>query len=170
MMASAASISSLRRIANAKRLALSGLRSAGPIVFGAILAALFTFCVTNYLNNRASLQQQELSALQDFVSTGADLDAAVTLLSDSALDGEDIAAAKREARQAVAAHAAASLGLIPVVGQSNVEAYLVGLGEMRQLVDNSGDVTAAVRASRGRMALIHNRLEMIRDARRRIYA
>lgn len=169
-MASAASIPSLRRLAYAKRALVSGIAALTPIILGALIAALLTLVVTDYLNKKASLQQQELSALQEFVSTGANLDAAVTLLSDTTLDGTDITEAKKEARQAIAAHAAASLGLIQVVGQPNVEAYMVGLADMRQLVDSSGSASAALRASRGRMALISNRLAMIRKAREYIYA
>jgi hypothetical protein len=136
---------------------------------GAVLAALATYYFSQKLNAQTSLQQQYIASVQDFSATGARVDAAVTNLADATLDNEDVDAAKKEARQAIAAHAAATLGLRPIIGKGNVEAYMVGVADLRRLVDSTGDVPAAARASKGRFALIDNRNAMIAEARRRIF-
>lgn len=172
-MASAAPPSS--RPFSARARALSGYLAKlfdgfGPIFLGAVLAGLFTYGVTSKLNRDASLQQQELAALSDFSATGAKVDAAITQLMDNAYDKVEIGDAKKEARQALAGHAASTLGLMPVLGKGNVEAYMQGVAELRILVDRAGDLPATKQASRGRFALIDNRIAMIAEARRRIYS
>ena len=137
---------------------------------GAILAGLATYYFTERLNKRASIEQQYVASVQDFASTGAKVDAAVTDLADATIDEEGVDAAKKEARQAIAAHAAATLALRPLIGKGNVEAYMSGVADMRKLVDSTGDVPAALRTSKGRFALIENRNAVIKEARRRIYS
>jgi hypothetical protein len=44
-----------------------------------------------------------------------------------------------------------------------------GVADMRVLVDSTGDVPAAARASKGRFALIDNRNKVIAEARHNIY-
>lgn len=148
------------------KLALGGLLTA---LAGGFFAALFTYGFTARLNTEAALQQQYLSAVQDFNATGARVDAAITELSDTVLDGADIAQAKREARQAIAAHVAATQALSPLMGTGNVKAYMEGLATLRGMVDQTGDVRAALNASHARFDLMDNRQVMLAEARRRIY-
>jgi hypothetical protein len=136
---------------------------------GAVFAALFTYAVTERLNRQSSVQQQYVASVQDFAATGARVDAAVTDLADAAVDKGDVEAAKKEARQAIAAHAASTLALRPIIGKGIFEAYMAGVADMRLLVDSTGDVPAAARASKGRFALIDNRNKVIDEARRNIY-
>lgn len=148
------------------KLALGGLLTA---LAGGFFAALFTYSFTAKLNTEAALQQQYLSAAQEFNATGARVDAAVTELSDNVLDSTDVAQAKREARQAIAAHVAATQALSPLMGTGNVKAYMEGLATLRVLVDKTGDVSAALKTSRARFDLMDNRQIMLAEARRRIY-
>jgi predicted ArsR family transcriptional regulator len=136
---------------------------------GAVLAALFTYYITHKLNNESSVQQQYVASVQDFAATGARVDAAVTDLADATVDKEGVDQAKKEARQAIAAHAAATLALRPIIGKGNVQAYMQGVAQLRQLVDSTGDVPAALRTSKGRFALIDNRNQIIAVARKNIY-
>jgi len=138
-------------------------------VLGATLAGLATYYFTERLNKHASIQQQYVASVQDFATTGAKVDASVTDLADATIDNEGVDAAKKEARQAIAAHAAATLALQPLIGKGNVQSYMTGVADMRKLVDSTGDVPAALRASKGRFALIDNRNVVIKEARRRIY-
>ena len=135
----------------------------------AFLAGVATYYFTKELNAEASVQQQYVAAVQDFAATGARVDAAVTTLADATVDADEVNAAKKEARQAIAAHAASTLALEPVVGEGNVKAYLTGVADMRDLVDHTDSVAAARRASRGRFALIQNRNSVIAEARKNIY-
>lgn len=135
----------------------------------ALLAAAATYYFTVKLNEESSIQQQYVSSVQDFAATGAKVDAAVTDLGDTIIDGDEVLEAKKEARQALSAHTASTLALMPLIGKGNVENYLKGVADLRALVDQTGDVPAAMRASKGRYALINNRNAVIADARRRIY-
>jgi len=148
------------------KLAVGGLLTA---LIGGFFAALFTYAFTAKLNTEAALQQQYLVAVQDFNSTGARVDAAITELSDNVLDSADVPQAKREARQAIAAHVAATQSLSPLMGTGNVELYMEGLATLRGLVDQTGDASAALRTSRARFDLMDNRQVMLSEARRRIY-
>ncbi|WP_313395500.1 hypothetical protein [Sphingobium yanoikuyae] len=139
-------------------------------ILGAVLAGLATYYFTQQLNEESSIQQQYVSSVQDFAATGAKVDAAITDLGDTVIDGDELAAAKKEARQALSAHAASALALLPLIGKGNVENYMTGIADLRLLVDETGDVPAAVRASRGRNALINNRNAVIAAARRQIYS
>lgn len=135
----------------------------------AVLAGAFTYVYSRKLQAEASVQQQYVASVQDFAATGGRVDAAITNLADAAVDQDSVAEAKKEARQAIASHAAATLALEPIIGKGNVEAYMLGIADMRTLVDATGDVPAATRASKGRFALIDNRNVIIAEARRNIY-
>lgn len=134
-----------------------------------IVGGYTSYKYTAQLNHEAALQQQYLAAVQDFVSTGARVDAAVTGLSDNLLDGKGTLDGKREARQAIAAHTAATLSLSQVIGKGNADAYMVGLGDLRAIVDDTRDVKTALHASQGRFDLMENRQVIVNEARRRIY-
>lgn len=153
------------QLVNGLKLVLGGLATA---VLGGLFAALFTYYATERLNNKAALQQQYLAAVQDFNSTGAHLDASITELADNVLDGLEVRQARREARQAIAAHVAATQALSPLMGTGNVAAYMKGLATLRLLVDQTGNSSAALRTSRARFDLMHNRTIMVSEARRRI--
>lgn len=138
-------------------------------VFGGLLAAVFTYAVTTRLNNESALQQQYLAAVQDFTSTGAKVDASVTELADTVLDGQRTLNARKEARQAIAGHVAASQGLVQVIGQGNVDEYMKGLATLRLLIDKTDDKGAALKTSKARFVLMDNRTAIVAEARRRIY-
>lgn len=148
------------------KLGLGGLATA---LIGGFLAAWFTYVFTARLNHEAALQQQYLSAIQDFSATGAKVDASITELADTVLDGAALATARKEARQAIAAHAAASQSLAQVVGQGNVNAYVEGLATLRVLVDSTENRSQAWQTSRARFDLMDNRATMVNEARRRVY-
>ncbi len=148
------------------KLAIGGILTA---LVGGFFAALFTYGFTAKLNSESALQQQYLSAVQEFNSSGARVDAAITELSDNVLDGIDVAQARREARQAIAAHVAATVALSPLMGTGNVKEYMKGLGTLRVMVDRTGDSREAFRTSKARFDLMDNRQIMLAEARRRIY-
>ena len=138
-------------------------------LLSAVLAALFTYYFSLKLNTQSSIQQLYVASVQDFSATGAKVDASITDLADTAIDRDSLDQAKKDARQAIAAHTAATLALRPVIGKGNVEEYMKGLADLRMLVDQTGDVAAAARTSKGRLVLIENRNVIITEARRRIY-
>lgn len=138
-------------------------------IMGGLFAAVFTYYATIQVNAEASLQQQYLSAIQEFSATGARVDASITELADTVLDGEQLTSARREARQAIAAHAAASQSLSQVVGQGNVDEYVRGLAVLRLLVDDTNDRIEALKTSKARFDLMSNRTVIIGEARRRVY-
>jgi len=140
----------------------------GALVTG-FIAALFTYAFTAKLNTESALQQQNLAALQEFISTGSKLDASITNLSDTLLDGDDLLAEKKVVREAIAAHASASQSLVQIVGKDNIDAYLVGVGMLRELVDSTGDVNSAMQTSQARFDVMHNRTKIIEEARENIY-
>ena len=148
------------------KLGAGGLATA---IVGGLCAALFTYMFTAKLNNDAAIQQQYLVAVQDFNATGAQLDSAITELADNVIDNSQVDEARRRARQAIAAHVAATQSLTPLMGEGNVGAYMSGLGTLRTLVDQTGDVSAALRTSDARFTLMENRQIMLADARERIY-
>jgi hypothetical protein len=148
------------------KLAVAGLVTA---VLGGLFAAWFTYLFTARLNNESAIQQQYLVAVQEFSATGARVDASVTELADTVIDKESIVQARKEARQAIAAHVAATRGLEQVVGKGNSDAYMTGLATLRSMVDATGDVQTALRTSRARFDLMDNRTVIIAEARHRIY-
>ncbi|PNU02096.1 hypothetical protein [Novosphingobium guangzhouense] len=168
-MASAAPSSPWLTPDRAKRylkLILGGFATAAV---GGLLAAWFTYLFTAKLNSEAMLQQQYLAAVQEFIVTGSKVDASVTELSDSILDKEGVREGRKEARQAIAAHVAATQSLAQVIGTGNADAYMEGLATLRTLVDEAADVQTALKASRARFDLMDNRAVIVAEARRRIY-
>lgn len=136
---------------------------------GGLLSAGFTYLFTEKQNHEAVVQQQYLAAVQDFVGSGARVDAAVTGLSDSLIDAQGVRDGRREARQAIAAHVAATQGLSQVIGKGNSDAYMEGLATLRTMVDDAKDVKTALTASNARFDLMENRTIIVAEARRRIY-
>jgi hypothetical protein len=168
-MASAAPPNSLFTFERAKRylkLAVGGLLTA---LLGGLLAAWFTYVFTSRLNHEAAVQQQYLASVQDFVSSGARVDASVTGLADGVLDDDAVKEERREARQAIAAHVAATQSLSQVIGTGNAHAYMQGLATLRTLVDRTSDDQSALRASRARFEVMENRSIIVAEARRRIF-
>jgi hypothetical protein len=135
-----------------------------------VLTAVATYAVTARLNTVSSVQQQHLAALQSFIESGSQLDASVTDLVDSVADSDDVKVAKKEVRKALSAHAAASQSLAPIVGKANVDAYLVGIGTVRQLVDQTDNSQAALNASQARFDVMHNRTLIVAEARKQIHS
>ncbi len=136
----------------------------------ALMTAALTYLVTAHLNSEATVQQQQLAALQTFISTGAEVDANVTDLVD-AIDGEtSVAEAKRATRHAISAHAAAAQSIEPIVGRKNLEVYQSGVGILRNLVDASSDPVSALRTSQARFDVMHNRTQIVAEARKHIYS
>ena len=135
----------------------------------ALLAAWLTYFFTAQLNTKAAIQQQYLLAVQDFTTTGARVDASITELSDNVLDGTQIYEARREARQAIAAHAASAQGLVQIMGEGNVSEYMKGLATLRLLVDDTDSKPEVLRTSQARFDLMSNRTVMVAEARRRIF-
>src|SRR5690606_15182371 len=136
------------------KIGLGGLVTAA---IGGLFAAWFTYMFTAKLNHDAMVQQQYLAAVQEFIATGASVDASVTGLSDSILDDDGVTEGRKDARQAIAAHVAATQSLAQVVGTGNAAAYMEGLATLRTLVDQAEDVQSALRASRARFDLMDNR-------------
>ncbi len=168
-MASAAHIAPWLTMDRAKRylkMAIGGLATA---IVGGLLAAWFTYVFTARLNQEAALQQQYLSAVQEFVATGSNVDASITRLTDDVLDKENVREAKREARHAIALHVAATQSLSQVIGTGNASAYMDGLATLRTLVDSTSDPSTALRASRARFDVMDNRAIIVAEARRRIF-
>lgn len=141
----------------------------GTALLGGLVAAYFTYLFTARLNTESAVQQQYLAAIQDFSTTGAKVDATITELADTVLDGDELVNARREARQAIASHVAASLSLAPVAGQGNVDEYMKGLATLRLFVDQTSGREQALKTSRARFDLMDNRISMIAEARRRVY-
>lgn len=141
---------------------------------GAVALALFTsaltYALTTQQNHEAAVQQQRLAALQTFIESGSKLDASVTDLVDSVGDRTDVIDAKKETRQALAAHAAASQSIEPIVGKANVEAYLGGVGTLRTIVDETANPSAALTTSQARFDVMHNRTVIVAEARKRIFS
>lgn len=148
------------------KLAIGGV---GTALLGGLFAAIFTYYATAKLNNEAVLQQQYLAAVQDFNASGAKVDAAITELADNVLDGQEVAQARREARQSIAAHVAATQALAPLMGKGNVAEYMKGLATLRLMVDTTDRRSAALKTSKARFTLMENRMAMIAEARQRIY-
>lgn len=152
------------------KLLLGGLLTA---IAGGFFAAVFTYYATVNLNTSNALQQQNLAAVQEFVATGAKVDAAITEITDVIADKDDekeLREARKEARQAIAAHAAAAQSVAQVVGTGNTKAYLVGLGTLRTLVDSTGNPRGALQTSQARFDVLYNRTLIVAEARKRIYA
>lgn len=139
-------------------------------VFTALLTAILTYVVTAQLNTNSAVQQQNLAALQRFVETGSQVDASVTELTDAVADVEGLSTAKKDVRRSLAAHAAASQDLKVVVGKANIDAYLDGMGTLRDLVDHVDDPREAFKASQARFDVMHNRTVIVSEARKNIYS
>ncbi len=148
------------------KIAIGGLTTA---LVGGLIGALLSYHFTAKLNNESALQQQYLLAVQDFNSTGAKLDASITELTDAVADQASAKDARKEARQAIASHVAATQSLSIVLGKSNVDNYMVGLARLREFVDATNDEKNAYVTAKARSTLIQNRNLMMQEARRRIY-
>lgn len=148
------------------KIALGGLTTA---LVGGLIGALLSYHFTAKLNNESALQQQYLLAVQDFNATGAKLDSSVTELTDTVVDEEGLKDARKEARQAIAAHVAAVQGLSIVLGERNVDNYMFGVARLREYVDAANTPQQALIASKARFALMENRNMLLQEARRRIY-
>lgn len=154
------------RVMHYIRLALGGLATA---LIGGFLGAYFSYLFTARANSEAALQQQYLSAVQEFVASGSTLDASITDLGDSILDGQDVRRARQDARRAVAAHVASTQSLSQVVGEGNSSLYMEGLATIRTLVDGANNAATAERLSNARFDLMDNRGVIVKEARKRIF-
>lgn len=158
------------RVVSVSKLAIGGLLTA---IAGGFFAAVFTYYATVRVNTSNALQQQNLAAVQEFVSSGAKVDASITEIADVIADkddGEKLVDARKEARQAIAAHAAATQSIVQIVGTGNAAAYLDGLGTLRTLVDTTKDSQEALRTSQARFDVLSNRTVIVSEARKRIYS
>lgn len=168
-MASSPPVTPLLTQANILRwvkIAIGGLSTA---LVGGLIGALLSYHFTAKLNNESALQQQYLLAAQDFNSTGAKVDSSITELTDGVVDKDSLKDARKEARQAIAAHVAATQNLSIVLGKQNVDNYMIGLAKLREYVDSANTPGEALLASNARFTLMSNRNLLLNEARKRIY-
>lgn len=166
MASVAPSLPSRERVTHYGKLAIGVIFSA---IIGGLIAGWFTYVFTAKLNTEAALQHQYLSAVQEFVSTGSEVDASVTNLADSILDGQEVRTARQASRLAIANHVAATVSLSQVIGEGNANLYMEGLASMRTYVDAANSSQSALAMSNARFDLMENRNAIVHEAQRRIY-
>lgn len=127
-------------LAGFKRLLWSGLTA----VLAALLAALLAWYVTSRTNARMVVQQQEIAAIDQFDSSGANLDSTMSDFIDDVVDGDPRPDLRKALRSAIALHAAKAQRLTNIVGQKPIEEYTAGLGQLRIMSDEAEDVQSGI--------------------------
>ncbi|MBU2341664.1 MAG: hypothetical protein KKE77_10525 [Alphaproteobacteria bacterium] len=136
---------------------------------GGLFAAWLTYEFTARLNNETALQQQYLSSVQEFISSGSEVDGNITNLADSILDGQEVRQARQDARAALAGHVDATTSLSQVVGDGNSNLYMEGLAKLRTYIDAANSPQSAREMSDARFDVMDNRRIIVAEARKRIY-
>lgn len=147
----------------------------GPLVkaLGAValvvLTAIVTYQFTARLNVETAVQQQQSAAVQQFEQSGAQMDANLSLFVDALLDRRDVAETKTNARASIILHSAQANGLVALAGTGNVEQYVDGLGDLRELTDATDGKKTARQMAQKHVDLMAYRVQLVNVAKRRVY-
>lgn len=148
---------------------ISPLLKVGGAVALAILTAILTYQFTAKLNVETAVQQQQSAAIQQFEQSGAQMDASLSQFVDALLDKKGIADARVAARSAISLHASQAAALKPLTGSGNVEQYVVGLGDLRELTDAADGKVTAKKMAQQHVNLMDYRAKLVAMAKGNVY-
>lgn len=105
------------------------------MILTASSAAYLSYFYNQKANSELALQQQALSDLQSFRSSGAELDQAVSALSDALVDGVGVTEARSKLRSALTKHISDAVANERLLGADS-KSYIAGLSSLRATVDD----------------------------------
>jgi hypothetical protein len=122
----------------AARLFISATKASLTWLVPMLLTASVTAYISYFYNQKANtslvIQQQKIADLQQFRSSGAQLDQALGRMSDALVDQTGLEAARREMRSAIGRNITDADASRTLIGQG-IDAYITGLAELRETVD-----------------------------------
>lgn len=170
---------------NIRRLAVRAWKwvwdSAGAVTktaLGWLIPMLLTASVTAYIsyvyNQKANtllvVQQQRVADLQQFRSSGAQLDQALARMSDALVDRKGLEAAREEMRLAIARNISDAEAAKPILGESQTNQYVAGLADLRVTVDGVQKLQSGQQLWQASINMMEARRRILREAEQRALA
>lgn len=140
------------------KFAVTALGWAVPMLLTALATAVLTYFYTEKANTELVLQQQRLTDLQEFRASGAQLQQALSRMSDAVVDGDDLNPPRREMRDAIARNISDATTVENQLGTDATKAYIKKLANLRATVDGT--------EANGGAALWQGSLDVMEDQKR----
>lgn len=112
-----------------------------PMLATAGATAYISYIYSQKSNTALVVQQQRLNDLQQFRSSGAELDQGLSAMSDALVDGSGLDEARKQMRGAITKNIADAVAIRHLLGPK-ADTYIAGLARLRQVVDKTNDVHA----------------------------
>jgi hypothetical protein len=138
-----------------------------PMALTSGVAAYTAYFYTQKANTQLVIQQQSLGDLQQFRASGAAFDQAVGNLSDALVDGANITASQRDMRAAITRSISDTLAVRHLLGDSEADAYIKGLANLRETVDGIKSFDAGQKLWQDSLNLMSTRRKLIGAAEKR---
>jgi hypothetical protein len=153
--------------AAAFKFAVIALGWAVPMLLSASAAAVLTYFYTEKANKELVLQQQKLTDLQQFRSSGAQLQQALGRMSDAVVDGENLNAPRREMRDAINRNISDANAVQEQLGPDATKAYIKRLAALRETVDETETDDGAA-MWQGSLNVMEDQKRLLEAAQKRI--
>ncbi len=118
----------------------ANLGRVGIFLAGALATALIGAPVAYYFAKQANttllVQQQRVSEVQSFESTGAEVDNSLRQFSDALASQKDVESARDRVRASVGSHSSIAFSMRDTIG-SDYPGYMAKVNEFRSFADNA---------------------------------
>ena len=159
-------ISALRFFGSTAKASLAWLV---PMLLTASVTAYISYFYNQRANTMLVIQQQKIADLQQFVSSGAQLDQALGRMSDALVDKTGLESARREMRSAIGRNITDADASRNLIGPETA-AYIVGLAELRETVDQVETPESGAQLWQDSLNMMEARRRLLKGAEQRALA
>ena len=140
-----------------------------PMLATAVVTAYLSYTYNQKANSELAVQQQIFSDLQSFRNSGAELDLAMSVLSDALVDGASVEEAKAKMKAAISRHISDTVANENALGAPSKQ-YLANLSQLRITVDNASreNLEAASLLWEQSLKLMSERRKLVAAAQTRV--
>jgi hypothetical protein len=138
-----------------------------PMMLTAVATAWVTYHYTRKANTEMVVQQQKLTNLQQFRASGAQLQQALSRMSDAIVDGGSLDPARREMRDAIARNLSDAVAVRSQLGPEATDAYVRRLAALRIVVDQT-DADSGAALWQGSLDVMEQQKRLLQNAETRV--
>lgn len=134
-----------------------------PMLASAALTSYISYIYNQKANTALVMQQQRVDDLQSFRESGAELDQALSGMSDAIVDGSGLDEAKRNMRKAITKNISDAVAVRHILGSATDE-YIDGLANLREVVDQTETIDSGRDLWQTSINLMEKRRQLVANA------
>lgn len=139
-----------------------------PMLLTAGATAYISYVYNQKANTLLIIQQQKMADLQQFRSSGAQLDQALGHMSDALVDGKELESTRSEMRAAISKNITDADAVRHILGPGT-DSYIDELAGLRTTIDEVHDVDSGNKLWADSLKLMSTRRKLLQSAEQHIF-